>query len=286
MFDLIHFCSQILFQMNIKPFLIIVLALFIVVLSDSCKKKKKKKGTEVKQPMKERIKMKKVKVLRKFEHSGDRTYTQGLEIHNGVLYESTGLDNISSVKKIDPGTGALLQSQPIKNAFAEGLTVAGGKVFILTYRRGVALNYDTASLEETGIAFSYKGEGWGLTNDGNNLIISDGSEKLFFRDLETFQLTKTLTVQYNSTPQYFINELEYVDGKIYANVYGRPYILAIDPKTGHVLEDIDASAVSCSNLSKSDPEAVLNGIAYNPESGTFFITGKRCPYIYEVTFEF
>ena len=160
-----------------------------------------------------------------------------------------------------------------------------GYLTLLTYKRGIALSYTLKDFDEKGISFTYKTEGWGLTNDGKNLIMSDGSDKLYFYDPFTFKITKTVSVRYDNTAVYYLNELEYVDGIIYANVYGEDFILGIDPGSGRVLEDIDASQAVCAQMVKANPENVLNGIAWNPATQSFLITGKRCPSIYEVVFE-
>lgn len=224
-------------------------------------------------------------VIRSIPHQSDKTYTQGFEIYDGYLYESTGLDKLSSLKKIDLKTGEILKMVDVENVFAEGLTIFNGQINILTYRTGLMLTFDLDSFYEKNKSYIYNTEGWGLTNNGSQFIMSDGSDKLYFRDASSFKLMKTISVTQSGLPVGYINELEYVDGKIYANVYGSPFIKVIDPTTGIVIEDIDATSILCSQMSNSDPEAVLNGIAYNPESKTFYITGKRCQIINEVIFE-
>ncbi len=254
--------------------------------SFSCKRKTKKEVTKsypavgTTSPVN-----KKITILREIPHPGEHNYTQGFEIHDGILFESTGLDKQSSLKKIDLQTGKLLQIRELEDMFAEGITILNGSLTLLTYKRGIALDVDIENFKENAIVFTYKSEGWGLTNDGTHLIMSDGSDKLYFYDSKTYKITRTLSVRYENSPVYYLNELEFVNGIVYANVYGEDFILGIDPKTGLVVEDIDASQAVCAQMVKTNPENVLNGIAWNPETRTFFITGKRCPNIYEVLFE-
>jgi glutamine cyclotransferase len=224
-------------------------------------------------------------IIRKIPHESDKKYTQGLEIHDSILYESTGLQNQSVLKKINLKTGKIIQMVNVNDLFGEGITLINNEIIMLTYRRGIALRFNPETLEEKGICFTYDTEGWGLTNDEKQLIMSDGSDKLYFRDPFTYKITKTLSVIRNNKPLYYINELEYVNGKIYANVYGKEFIVAIAPENGHVVEEIDASMLSCAQLSFNNPEYVLNGIAYNHKSHTFYLTGKGCNTIYEVEFK-
>lgn len=255
----------------------------------SCQSKEKKKETVKKphfsQSAQPQIKRSKVLVLRHIPHEGDKTYTQGLEIHDGFLYESSGLDNLSALKKIDPENGKVLMQKDLPVYFAEGITIFNGHITVLSYRRGKTYAYSLESFADKGIGFNYETEGWGLTNDNSHFIMSDGSDKLFFRDPHTFKLVKTLHVKYGNKPLKLLNELEYVDGKVYANVYGDTKIYKINAETGQVEQVIDASDLACSYLLMSDPEAVLNGIAYDQTTNTFYITGKYCPYIYEVKFD-
>ncbi|MEA3497347.1 MAG: glutaminyl-peptide cyclotransferase [Bacteroidota bacterium] len=264
------------------PKKLLFIALIIIVLF-SCNKKPKEKSN-IETTKTEVVEQLKVKIINQFPHE-KRKYTQGFEVYNGYLYESTGLDNKSSLKKINIKTGEVEKSVELTNFFAEGLTILNDKLTILSYKRGIAIEYDLETFEEKDVEFTYKTEGWGLTNNGSHLIMSDGSNKLFFYNAKTFEKEKVLNVKYEGEPLYFINELEYVDGKIYANIYGSDFIVAIDIESGKVIADIDASNLICSQLSKSDPEAVLNGIAYNKKTKTFYMTGKKCNTIYEVVFE-
>jgi glutamine cyclotransferase len=265
-----------------------IFLLTIIFGTYNCNKKKKKDPPvrhHTQPKPQQQIKKSKVRVLKFIPHEGDRTYTQGLEIHDGFLYESSGRDNLSALKKINLETGEVLKQKDLPKFFAEGMTVFNDYITILSYRRGEAHAYDLESFKDKNINFLYESEGWGLTNDGSNFIMSDGSNILYFRDPMTFKTVKTVKVKYQNSALMRINELEYVDGKIYANVYGDNKIYKINPESGQVEAEYDASDLTCSSLFMSDPEAVLNGIAYNKETNTFFITGKYCPYIYEVVLD-
>jgi len=265
---------------------ILILFLMSACFLFSCKEKQKKDKVEVKKGVTlPEVKKMTVKILSQLPHEGKNKYVQGLEIKDGILYESAGLYDQSCVKKIELKTGKLIISKDIPEVFAEGLTLFNDYITVLTYREGIAETYNISDLSEKGVRFTYEGEGWGLTNDGEMLIMSDGSDRLFFRNPYSFKVEKVLNITIRGRPLYYLNELEYVDGKIYANVYGLNIIFGIDAKTGMVLEEIDASNLSCSMLSGTNSEAVLNGIAYDKDSKTFWVTGKECPTIYQVVFE-
>ena len=274
------------FHVILAIFSILTISLFITNCKKAPHKKKKK---QQKQEQVEQINYPKVeelsfRVIRKIPHIG-KNYTQGFEIYNGFLYESTGMYNESSVKKIDLSTGEVLASRNIPEYFVEGLTILDDVAMILSWKSGKTRAFNPDDLSDKNISFSYKTEGWGFCNDGEYYIMSDGSDKLYYRDPFTFKIIKSIAVKIEGNPIYNINELEYVDGKIYANVYTFNYIYVIDPKTGYVTARINAGQLSCSQMKIQDQEAVLNGIAYNKESNTFYLTGKRCPHIYEVVIE-
>lgn len=206
-------------------------------------------------------------------------FTQGLEYHDGFLLESTGGYGTSDRRRVDPATGAVLAAVPLPaEQFGEGLTVAGGRLVQLTWKEGVAIVADPATLEATG-SFSYTGEGWGLCSDGTRLVMSDGSPVLTFRDLETFQVTGQVTVTLDGVPVEELNELECADGLVWANVWGATDIVAITPGTGEVRAVVDASSLVPEGLA---PGSVLNGIARRPGSDTFWLTGKNWPVLHEV----
>jgi glutamine cyclotransferase len=223
-----------------------------------------------------------VKILATIPHDTG-AYTQGLVWSDGALYESAGQYGESSLRQVDPKTGQVLRSVAVApNYFAEGLARVGDRLVQLTWQEGVALLYDLATFERRG-ELPYSGEGWGLCHDGRRLIMSDGSDALTFRDPATFAATGRVNVTLDGAPVPQLNELECVDGAVYANVYTTEEIVRIDPETGHVTTRIDASGLL------TPPERmrvdVLNGIAYKPETKTFLLTGKNWPKMFEVTFE-
>ncbi|HEY9422031.1 MAG TPA: glutaminyl-peptide cyclotransferase [Thermoanaerobaculia bacterium] len=222
-----------------------------------------------------------VKVLSVRPH--DRTaYTQGLLIDGGALYESTGLYGASSVRQVDPATGEVKRSRAVpREYFAEGLALADGRLIQLTWQERKAIVYNAADFQPVA-EFRYDGEGWGLCSDGKRLVMSDGSDRLTFRDPKTFAVLGTVPVTLSGRPINLINELECVDGVVYANVWQTSDILRIDPKDGRVTAVIDASGLlSPDELQNAD---VLNGIAWDPARKTFLITGKLWPKMFEVTF--
>jgi glutamine cyclotransferase len=210
------------------------------------------------------------------------SYTQGLEFNNGQLYEGTGGQGntgTSMVAKVDYTTGQIQQKKALdQRYFGEGITVMGDQLFQLTWQQNTCFVYDKNDLTEQK-KFSYNGEGWGMCNDGEFLIMSDGSERLSFRDPNNFGLKKVVEVYSNEGPVKALNELEYINGKIFANVYQSNYIVVINPVTGAVEKKIDASLVALDHRKTGD---VLNGIAYLPETKQLFITGKNWPSLLEI----
>lgn len=225
-------------------------------------------------------------VLNVYPHDAS-AFTQGLLWHEGYLYESTGLRGYSTLRRVDIESGEPVESLSIdKSYFAEGLELVDGKLIQLTWQSGVAFVYDVATLEQID-AIEYAGEGWGLCYDGRYLFMSDSSAYLSVRDAETFDLIVRAAVTYERQllPAFLLNELECVGDAIYANAWNTYNILRIDKWTGAVTAIVDASAL----LTEAEKAglaggSVLNGIAYNPESETFFITGKNWPKIFEVVF--
>jgi glutamine cyclotransferase len=211
----------------------------------------------------------------------DRTaFTQGLLYAGGKLYESTGLEGRSTLRRVDPATGAVEKSIPIEPAiFAEGLALAGGELFQLSWMNGRAFVYRADTFERVR-EYTYPGQGWGLTYDNHRLIMSDGSARLTFRDPKTFQVTGGVEVLRGGVPVRNLNELEWVGGQVFANVWQTDLIVRIDPATGDVTGYLDAGGLlSPSERRGSD---VLNGIAYVPERGNFYLTGKLWPKLFEV----
>ena len=225
-------------------------------------------------------------VLNVYPHD-DNAFTQGLLWHDGYLYESTGLYGESTLRRVDIGSGEPLASRSIDEAyFAEGLELVAGKLIQLTWQAGSAFIYDVASFDLID-TIEYAGEGWGLCYDGRYLFMSDSTPYLSLRHPATFDLIIRAAVTYQGqlVPAQLLNELECVGEHIYANAWNTDYIFRIDKWTGDVSAVIDASAL----LTADEREAlssggVLNGIAYNPESETFFITGKMWPKLFEVVF--
>jgi len=221
------------------------------------------------------------RVINTYPHD-PAAFTEGLVFFNGDLYESTGLAGQSSLRQVALATGVVLRSQSLApNLFGEGLTVFDNRLIQLTWQSHVGYVYrldDFAALGQ----FNYTGEGWGLTQDGQRLIMSDGSSTLRFLDPQTFAETGRLLVRANGADVTLLNELEFVDGQIYANIWKTDRIARIDPHTGQVVGWIDLSGlISLPPL--SNPEAVLNGIAYDPARQRLFVTGKLWPRLFEIT---
>lgn len=212
-----------------------------------------------------------------------RAFTQGLLLHEGTLYESTGLEGRSTVRKVDRRSGEVLESVSLPaTEFGEGLALVEDRLVQLTWRNGIAHVYDL-SLDETS-RFSYTGEGWGLCFDGQRLVMSDGSSSLSFRDPATFELQGSVEVKANGTPVDELNELECVGELVYANVWQTDTIVRIDPQNGEVLTLIDASSLL--TAAEDRVADVLNGIAFDEDSGHFLLTGKLWPHLFEVRFDF
>ncbi len=219
-------------------------------------------------------------VVKEYPH--DRSaYTQGLVFLNGFLFESTGLNGRSSVRKVRLETGEVVQRYSVDPAyFAEGLTEWRDKLIQITWQSGTGFVYDRETLRLTG-TFTYSGEGWGLTHDGKRLILSDGTANLRFLQPDSFRETGRVVVRDRGEPVLNLNELEYVDGEIYANVWHSNRIARISPTTGEVLGWIDLSGL-LPKVFALDPEGVLNGIAYDSASKRLFVTGKLWPKLFEI----
>ena len=227
------------------------------------------------------VRLKRVEVLREFSHERD-AYTQGLVWWDGVLFESTGREGESTLRRLDPRTGRVEQRIDIPaQYFGEGLSLVDRRLIMLTWRAQRAFSYDRDSFELLD-TYRYRGEGWGLCYDGDRLIMSDGSDRLTFRDPDTFEPIGEQRVRLRGQPLYELNELECVDGAVYANVWQTDFIVRIDPESGRVTDYIDAAGL----LQGADRlgAEVLNGIAYDPDADTFYITGKWWPKMFEVRF--
>lgn len=222
-----------------------------------------------------------VEVIASYPH--DRgAFTQGLLYDGGVLYESTGLEGESTLRRVDPKTGRVLQTVALPPPlFAEGLALAPQGLVQLTWQNDTGFVYDPATLALRR-QFKYAGDGWGLCYDGTSLAMTDGSDTLAFRAPDTFAVQRSVRVVMNGTPLRSINELECANRSVYANVWHKDFIVRIDPATGVVLERIDAAGLLTG--SEAAGADVLNGIAYDPADGLFYITGKRWPKLFKVRF--
>lgn len=221
------------------------------------------------------------KVIAAYPHDPN-AFTQGLAIVGGQLYEGTGIYGASTLRRVDFKTGRVDKQRALaRNYFGEGIAILGKRILQLTWQNGIGIVYDldTFAVERT---FEYEGEGWGLTHDGKHLILSDGSATLRFLDPETFAVVRTVEVRDGGKPIDRLNELEYVDGEVWSNIWYDDRIARISPADGKVLGYLDLSALYPQSARSS--EAVLNGIAYDPDSDTFLITGKLWPWLFEVRF--
>ena len=222
-----------------------------------------------------------IEVVGEYPHDSE-SYTQGLFFHEGRLFETTGLNGKSSLRENELATGKALERRNFsKKYFAEGSVVLGDRLYVLTWTNKVVFVYDPATLEYRS-TWSYPREGWGLTTDGRSLIASDGSSSLYFMNAD-LKVLKTLTVTLNGRPLRLLNELEWIDGKIWANIYTTDSIAVIDPDSGKVEALIDCSGLLPEKLRSPDTD-VLNGIAVLGEgrSQRIFLTGKNWPRLYEV----
>ena len=222
-------------------------------------------------------------VMKVYPHDPN-AYTQGLFYHNGYMYEGTGQYGESSIRKTDMKDGKILSILNIDSQlFGEGITIYGDKIYQITWRSHKGFVYDlkTFSLEST---FQYNSEGWGLTTAGDHLIMSDGSNKLYHIAPSGFTIIKEVEVYDHQGPVDQLNELEYADGLVWANIWLTERIIGIDPETGVVKAELDMSSLlkPVERMQLDDKDDVLNGIAYNPDRATFYVTGKRGPKMVEI----
>lgn len=220
----------------------------------------------------------KIEVVKAYPHDTG-SYTQGLFWHDGSLYESTGLNGKSTFRKVDLQSGQALTKLPFnKKYFVEGSVILGDMLYILTWTNKVIFIYDANTLEYLS-TYSYPREGWGLTTDGKSLISSDGSSRIYFLTPE-LKFERSINVTLNGRAVRYLNELEWIDGRIWANVYTTDTIVIINPDTGIVEATVDCEGLLPERLRTSDTD-VLNGIAVDSE-GRIFLTGKNWPELYEV----
>jgi glutamine cyclotransferase len=222
-----------------------------------------------------------VEVVRSYPH--DRgAFTQGLVLDGGILYESTGQVGRSSLRQVELATGRVIKKVDVAPPiFAEGLALAGERLFQLSWQNNRAITYNRKTFTREA-EYTYQGEGWGLCYNGKDLVMSNGSDELAFRRPSDFGITRTVRVTMNGTPVKQLNELECVAGSIYANVWTQDVIVRIDPATGHVTARIEAPNL-LSPLERQGVD-VLNGIAYDAADKTFLITGKLWPKLFRVKF--
>jgi glutamine cyclotransferase len=216
-------------------------------------------------------------VQRTYPHDAN-AFTQGLEYLDGYLYEGTGLNGRSSIRKVNLETGKVVRQRDIpREYFGEGITIWKSALIELTWQSQVAFVYDRDTFQPRRM-FNYMGEGWGLTHDASNLIMSDGTADLRFLDPETFKERRRVTVIDGGRPVPRLNELEYVKGQVFANIYTTDDIVRIDPVSGRVLGRIDLRGL----LTDSPAADVLNGIAYDQAGDRLFVTGKLWPKLFEI----
>jgi glutamine cyclotransferase len=208
-----------------------------------------------------------------------KAFLQGLVWHEGGFYESTGLNGESTLRRVAFPSGEVVRKIDVPpEYFAEGLAMVGDRLIQLTWRSRKAFVYDRESFALIG-DFPYETEGWGLTYDGASLILSDGSADLYFLDPETYQLTRTLPVTLDGRPLRRLNELEWIKGEVWANVWHTDMIFRIDPTTGQVVGILDMTGLL---PNRRDSDDVLNGIAYDAEADRVFVSGKRWPLLFEI----
>jgi glutaminyl-peptide cyclotransferase len=219
------------------------------------------------------------RVVHVFPHDSE-AFTQGLVYLDGFFYEGTGLNGRSTIRKVKIETGQVMQLHKLDSQyFGEGIAILNDTLFQLTWQSGIAFLYDRTTFTRTG-TFSYTGEGWGLTHDGRRLIMSDGTATLRFIDPASHKEISRLAVRDGGKPVLNLNELEYIKGEVFANVWQTDRIARISPKTGEVTGWIDLKGLL--PASEQAPDAVLNGIAYDAAGDRLFVTGKLWPKVFEI----
>ncbi len=229
-------------------------------------------------------------VVRSYPHD-PAAFTEGLFIKDGKLYEGTGLDSASrppgqsDIRRVDLATGNVELRRPLDPTyFGEGIIAFGDVLYELTWKNGKAFTYDLATFKPRPQTFTYYGEGWGMTTDGESLIMSDGSARLRFLDPKTFAVRRTLDVHDGMNPVSQLNELEWVKGEILANLWQSEQIVRIDPKTGAVTGTVDLTGILPAT-ERTGREDVLNGIAYDAAQDKLYVTGKYWPKLFEIRME-
>lgn len=221
------------------------------------------------------------KINKEYPHSR-ASYTEGLFFNDGKLYESIGQYGESAFLQVNLEDGSAIKSTPFESKyFIEGSCILNGYLYILTWKHYTCFVYNPKTMVKMA-DFRNPREGWGMTTDGKSLIISDGSSNIYYHDPLTFMEQKKIKVKLNGKSVNNLNELEYIDGKIWANIYLTDFIVIIDPETGNVIGKIDCTGILSSSLRKRDTD-VLNGIAYDPCKKKIYVTGKYWPKMYQIS---
>lgn len=221
------------------------------------------------------------RVERVFPHD-NQAYTQGLFWHNGYLYESTGQEGRSTLRKVELETGNVVRKHNLESKFfGEGAALVGNQIYQLTWQTKVGFIYDLETFRELG-RFYYNSEGWGLTTMGDLLVMSDGSNRLYFIEPANFRIIKTIEVYDNKSMVTYLNELEYINGEIWSNIFLTDLIARIEPSTGKVLGYIDLAGIISDSERRDHGDDVLNGIAYDSENQRVFVTGKNWPKLFQI----
>lgn len=219
-------------------------------------------------------------VIKRYPHDKS-AFTEGLLIHDGFLYESSGQVGRSSIRKIVLATGKVVRTATVPRPyFGEGIVISGKQIISLTWQHHKGFRWSLDSFKQLG-SFTYPGEGWALTSDGRQIIMSDGTDQLRFLDPVTLAEKRRLRVTLDGTPLPQINELEYVDGEVLANIWHTDFIVRIDPASGRVIGLIDLSALA-REAKVGDPEGVANGIAWDARNRHLYVTGKLWPTLFEI----
>lgn len=265
-----------------KPTLLLIIMIAIILGSlTSCTLLTKQSQTEVvpavPEPLEQNLGY---EILATYPHD-PTCYTQGLVIDEGIFYESCGLYSQSSIRKVDPVSGVAQSETDLgANYFAEGLVLLDDKLYQLTWKENTGFVYDASTLELLR-TFNYQTEGWGLTTDGSALILSDGTNTLYWLDPGTMQVVRQVNVSYQGQSVEYLNELEYINGLIFANIYMTDSIVAINPEDGGVISLIDLTGLRPEQNQAMQGE-VLNGIAYDAINDKLYLTGKNWPSLYEI----
>ena len=250
---------------------IVPIAVFLILLSNTSMAEGSNQNAEERD----------VEILRTLPHNSS-SFTQGLEVMESSIFESSGLYGFSRISEIDSQNGEIIRHTKIDDSyFAEGITVKEQSIIMLTWRAGVALEFDISNFSIIG-NFSFEGEGWGICYNGEHIVTSNGSSELSFRDPDSFEIDFTTTVTWDGVPVSNLNELECVGEKIYANIWMEETILRISSTSGKV--DFFSTPLSLTAIQGNGPEEVLNGIAFDHISGSFWITGKNWTQMYLVNF--